>query len=594
MNHLNGSHVLILGLGISGLAMARWCLRQGAHVTVADTRETPPQLAALRAECPAAQFRSGALDGTLMAQALWQVIARSPGLPPQQLAPLRDWAQAHGAAWLGELDLFALALRELAQRESWPYHPQVLAITGTNGKTTVTALTGLLLQRAGLRTAVAGNIGPALLDVLAEALDSEMEAERLVAEKALAAPAAEAASPVADPALPAAGGDTLDAQGQSESEPAGDSVAPEASDDGEAPLMVPPPAKLPLPPHLPEVWVLELSSFQLDGVAGGAWDALPSAATVLNISEDHLDWHGNLAAYTQAKAAVLGQQALMLLNRDDARVMALQPSLVTVKVGGRNRQQPARPWASFGLDAPTRIGDWGIETVGGMDWLVRALALDETRKRARAVDEADDIYFQRLMPVDALRIRGRHNAANALAALALASSTGAALGAMLHALREYRGEPHRVEPVGIIDGVEYFDDSNGTNVGATLAAITGLGVERRLVVILGGDGKGQDFTPLANALAQHARAVVLIGRDAPSIRAVVGEALGECPLLDAETLPEAVALAQKQARSGDAVLMSPACASFDMFDNYVHRARVFVAAVHELADERGVVLEGVA
>ena len=563
MNQIKDQHVLILGLGISGLAMARWCLRQGARVTVADTRDNPPQLAALRAECPAALFRSGAMDETLLAHGHWQMIARSPGLPPQQLALVRDWAQANGAAWVGELDLFALALRELAHREVWPYHPQVLAITGTNGKTTVTALTGLLLQRAGMRTAVAGNIGPSLLEVLAQALDSEVAAER------------------------------------------------EASDL--------PGDKAPMPPHLPEVWVLELSSFHLDGVSGGPWDALPSAATVLNISEDHLDWHGNLAAYTAAKAAVLGRQALMLLNRDDARVMALQPGLVSVKVGGRNRQQPARAWASFGLDAPTRVGDWGIEAAGGIDWLVRALALDETRKRGRRaavppqgtslgasdmraaasvgalfVDGAEDIYFQRLMPVDALRIRGRHNAANALAALALASSTGAALGAMLHGLRDYRGEPHRVEPVGILDGVEFFDDSKGTNVGATLAAICGLGAERRLVVILGGDGKGQDFAPLANALAQHARAVVLIGRDAPLIRAVVADALGERPLLDAETLPEAVTLAQQQAHSGDAVLMSPACASFDMFDNYVHRAEVFVTAVRELADERGVVLEGAA
>jgi UDP-N-acetylmuramoylalanine--D-glutamate ligase len=594
MNQFKDQHVLILGLGISGLAMARWCLRQGARVTVADTRETPPQLAVLRAECPAAEFRSGPLDVALLAQAPWQVIARSPGLPPQQLAPLREWAQAHGAAWVGELDLFALALHELAQREVWPYHPQVLGITGTNGKTTVTALTGLLLQRAGVRTAVAGNIGPALLDVLAEALDSEVEAKRLAAQEALAAPAEETAFPLVDPALPAAGGDAVDAHGSTESEPAGDPVAPEAADDGEAPQLVPPPAKVPLPPHLPEVWVLELSSFQLDGVAGGAWDALPSAATVLNISEDHLDWHGSLAAYMSAKAAVLGQQALMLLNRDDARVMALQPGLVTVKVGGRNRQRPARLWASFGLDAPTRVGDWGIEAAGGMDWLVRALAVDETRQRGRTVVEGNDIYFQRLMPVDALRIRGRHNAANALAALALASSTGAALGAMLHGLREYRGEPHRVEPVGIIDGVEFFDDSKGTNVGATLAAICGLGAERRLVVILGGDGKGQDFQPLAAALSRHARAVVLIGRDADTIRSAVADSLIRTPTLDAQNLPDAVRLAQQQAQSGDAVLMSPACASFDMFDNYLHRAQVFVAAVRELADERGVVLEGVA
>jgi UDP-N-acetylmuramoylalanine--D-glutamate ligase len=272
--------------------------------------------------------------------------------------------------------------------------------------------------------------------------------------------------------------------------------------------------------------------------------------------------------------------------------MASKPATVTVKVSGRNRQQPARPYTTFGFDAPTRAGDWGIEAVNGMQWLVRALALDETRQRGRTAD-AEEIYFQRMMPVDALRIRGRHNAANALAALALATSTGAALGAMLHGLREYRGEPHRVEPVGILDDVEYFDDSKGTNVGATLAAINGLGADRRLVVILGGDGKGQDFSPLTAALVRHARAVVLFGRDAPLIRRAVAEAMAQAqqPLLDADSLPEAVALATQHAQPGDAVLMSPACASLDMFDNYVHRARVFVAAVSELAAKRGMDLE---
>ena len=224
---------------------------------------------------------------------------------------------------------------------------------------------------------------------------------------------------------------------------------------------------------------------------------------------------------------------------------------------------------------------------------MRALAVDETRKRGRQQD-LDEVYFQRLMPADALRIRGRHNAANALAALALASSTGALLAPMLHGLREYRGEPHRVEPIGIIEGVEYFDDSKGTNVGATLAAVQGLGAERRLVLILGGDGKGQDFSPLAPALAQHARAVFLIGRDAPRIREAVCEALSgqDIPLVDAEELPAAVRLAAEVAQSGDAVLLSPACASMDQFDNYQHRARVFVDAVTALAHEAGLDLEG--
>jgi UDP-N-acetylmuramoylalanine--D-glutamate ligase len=220
--------------------------------------------------------------------------------------------------------------------------------------------------------------------------------------------------------------------------------------------------------------------------------------------------------------------------------------------------------------------------------------LDETRRRGRAQVVDEEIYLQRLMPVDALRIRGRHNAANALAALALATSTGAPLAPMLHGLREYRGEPHRVESVGILDDVEYVDDSKGTNVGATLAAVRGLGVDRRLVVILGGDGKGQDFSPLAQPLATHARALVLIGRDAPRIREQVADALrlADVPMTDAVSMSEAVTKASQLAKAGDVVLMSPACASMDMFRDYKHRAEVFVDAVRTLADARGVLLEG--
>jgi len=219
---------------------------------------------------------------------------------------------------------------------------------------------------------------------------------------------------------------------------------------------------------------------------------------------------------------------------------------------------------------------------------VRALEADETQKRRK--DEEEELHFQRLMPADALRIRGRHNAVNALAALALAGAAGCPLGPMLYGLREYRGEPHRVESVGIINQVEYFDDSKGTNVGATVAALQGLGAERKVIVILGGDGKGQDFAPLAAPVARHARAAVLIGRDAPLIRAVLEG--GSVPLIDAGSMEEAVALATQQAQPGDAVLMSPACASFDMFRNYPHRAEVFCAAVRAIADDAGVQLEG--
>jgi UDP-N-acetylmuramoylalanine--D-glutamate ligase len=603
---MNQQPVLVLGLGASGLSMARWCARQGARVTVADTREAPPQLAALRSDCPQATFVGGAFDEALLGREPWALIARSPGLAPDALRAVFAHAQAAGVPVLTELDLFAQALQALAQRERFPYRPKVLAITGTNGKTTVTALTGLLLQRAGWPVAVAGNIGPAMLDVLSAALDAEAVAqqaddERAAAEaeqaaqqateQAAAAAAARTATiaPNADAAVPdGSAEDFADAPPEDEDEP-----LPGVFDGEENTQLVPPPAEPPPAPHLPRAWVLELSSFQLDGTAQGAWAAVPSAATLLNLTEDHLDWHGSMDAYAQAKAAVFGTQALMLLNRDDARVMAMKPGLVTVKIGNRNRQVPARPWASFGLDAPTRPGDWGLETVNGMTWLVRALALDETRAKGKA-QEDEEVYFQRLMPAEALRIRGRHNAANALAALALATSTGAPLGPMLHGLREYRGEPHRVAPVAIVEGVEYFDDSKGTNVGATLAAVNGLGTERRLVVILGGDGKGQDFAPLAAPLARHARAVVFIGRDAPLLRTAVADTLQAAgvPMHDAGELPAAVALAAGLAHSGDAVLMSPACASLDQFRNYVHRAEVFVAAVRELAEHHGMSLEG--
>jgi UDP-N-acetylmuramoylalanine--D-glutamate ligase len=274
----------------------------------------------------------------------------------------------------------------------------------------------------------------------------------------------------------------------------------------------------------------------------------------------------------------------MLLNRDDVLVMAALPPLLKGVKGDKGKQQ--RAYLTFGADEPQRPGDYGIETVNGMAWLVRAALADETIKRRK--DEAVDLHIQRLMPLDALRIHGRHNATNALAALGLALAAGCALAPMLHGLREYRGEPHRVESVAVIHEVEYFDDSKGTNVGATAAALAGLGSERKLVLILGGEGKGQDFSLLADPVSRYARAVVLIGRDAGLIRAALADS--PVPLLDAASMQEAVNVATQHARGGDAVLMSPACASFDMFENYEHRARVFCEAVQALGQEQGAVL----
>ncbi|MGZ5270368.1 MAG: UDP-N-acetylmuramoyl-L-alanine--D-glutamate ligase [Ramlibacter sp.] len=488
--------VLVLGLGESGLAMARWCARAGAQVTVADTREQPPRLAALQAELPQVRFVAGAFDPALLEGV--EAVYRSPGLSPVEVEDVLRPAAERGIAVGGELALFTRGLARLRAEQG--YAPSVLAVTGTNGKTTVTSLTGQLVERSGRTVAVAGNIGPTLLDTLAAKIESQA---------------------------------------------------------------------------LPQVWVLELSSFQLEGAAGFE----PTAATVLNVTQDHLDWHGSMDAYAAAKARIFGSKALMVLNREDPLVMRMLPPPVRLK-GGKFEQ---RDFLTFGADMPQRPGDFGIEVVNGMAWLVRALEADETQKRRR--NEEQELHIQRLMPADALRIRGRHNAVNALAALALAAAAGAQVAPMLYGLREYRGEPHRVEPVGIVNEVEFFDDSKGTNVGATVAALAGLGAERKLLVILGGEGKGQDFAPLAEPVARFARGVVLIGRDAPLIRAAL-EGTG-VPLVEAASMDEAVRAAAQRAQAGDAVLMSPACASFDMFRNYGHRAEVFRAAVRSLADEAG-------
>ncbi len=512
MRHLQDLHVLVLGLGQTGLAMAIWCARHGAIVRAWDSRADLPALATLREEWPRTELRSGALAAESIRGV--QLVLKSPGLAPrdERIAALLQAARASGVAVQAEWDLFARALSDLKAERG--YAPKVVAITGTNGKTTTTAMTTQLIERSGRRAVMAGNVGPTMLDTLHAAMQSDIA-------------------------------------------------------------------------EWPEVWVLELSSFQLHDAAGFEVDA----AAVLNVSQDHLDWHGDMAAYAAAKARIFGGSGAMLVNRDDPAVMAMLPAAPAPVAAKAVRAKPPlpRPLQRFGLTPPEQPGDFGLIVENGMAWLVRALPQGDIDKPKKG--EAAEIHLQRLMPADALRVRGRHNAANALAALALATAIGCPLAPMLHGLREYRGEPHRVEWVGAVGDVDAIDDSKGTNVGATVAALDGLGADKspaKLVLILGGDGKGQDFAPLAEPLARHARAVALIGRDAALIEPVVTQA----GVLHQhhETLPAAVAWCFAQARPGDAVLLSPACASLDMFSGYAHRAEVFVDAVRGLALERGEVL----
>lgn len=495
----DGKNALVLGLGESGLAMALWLARSGARVRVADTRATPDRLPALQEAIADVEFVAGPFGASLLDGV--DFVAVSPGLAPnRELAEIMPAAAAASIAVWGEIELFAQALESLENERA--YAPKIIAITGTNGKTTVTTLVGQLCERAGKSVRVAGNISPAALDVLREVLDNDT---------------------------------------------------------------------------LPEVWVLELSSFQLQTT----YTLEADAATVLNVTQDHLDWHGDMPSYAAAKHRIFAADTVRVLNRDDATVMRMASAT------GQN--------VTFGTDAPTLRDDLGLNNERGVLWLATAIPSEEEgepkkRKKNDPPPPPVECMVKNLMPADALQIRGVHNAANALAALALCRAIDLPLAPLLHGLREYRGQPHRVELITAVNDVEYYDDSKGTNVGATVAALSGLGkaftgAAQRLVVIMGGDGKGQDFEPLAEPVSRYVRAVMLIGRDAPLLRVALepsGVVLEDCA-----ELPLAVKRASELAQAGDAVLLSPACASMDMFKNYAHRAQVFVDAVRDIALDAG-------
>jgi len=494
----NGKIALVLGLGESGLAMAQWLARCGALLRVADTRPVPERLPMLREQLPGTQFISGPFNAALLDGV--DFVCASPGLGPnRELAEIMPAAAARNIPVWGEIEIFAQALKWL--KEERAYAPKVIAITGTNGKTTVTSLTGQLCERAGLSVKVAGNISPAALDVLREVMDSET---------------------------------------------------------------------------LPQAWVLELSSFQLHTT----YSLQADAATVLNLTQDHLDWHGGMQAYAADKQRIFGEDTVRVLNRDDAWTMAMA--------------NPTGDNVSFGTDEPSAPHSFGLVNERGVYWLATAEPTEEAGQKKRKKNDPPappvECYIKKMMPADALQIRGTHNASNALAALALCRAIGLPFAPLLHGLREYKGQPHRVELVASIQSVDYYDDSKGTNVGATVAALNGLGcaftgAEQRLVLIAGGDGKGQEFDPLAQPVARYVRAVLLIGRDAPAIRAAL--AGSGVKLEDCATLEEATKRAAALAHGGDAVLLSPACASLDMFRNYAHRAQVFIDTVREIALDAG-------
>ena len=446
---LRGKRVLVVGLGESGLAMAKWLHRQGAVVRVADSRDTPPNVDALQRVAPGVALLAGAFVAAPFDWA--ELVALSPGVPKAtpQIA-------AVDAKIVSEIELFAAGVRQFAPGS------RVVAITGSNGKTTTTALTAHLLNGAGVPAVACGNISPSALDALMDAQDAGV---------------------------------------------------------------------------LPQVWVLELSSFQLETTH----HLNAAAATVLNLSEDHLDrYEGSMANYAAAKSRIFQGKGAMVLNRDDDWSMA----------NGRC----GRKMITFGLNPAPRAVDYGY--VEG------------------AIVRGQD----RLVALADLQLSGLHNAANAMAALALCECVGVEPARLVERLKDFRGLAHRVETVAEIGGVLYVDDSKGTNVGATLAAIEGMG--RKVAIVLGGEGKGQDFSPLGPALASHGRAAALIGRDAGAIEAAI--AGSGIPLQRCADMESAVSWLAGQARSGDCVLLSPACASLDMYGNYAERAAAFVAAVGRL------------
>ena len=436
----NATTSVILGLGETGLSVARYLASQDETLRVADTRAQPPALSELQKTVPGVELRLGEFGRGLLEDAAQLVV--SPGVALHE--PVVVEARRRGIPVLGDIELFARAV-----------DAPVIAITGSNGKSTVTSMVAAMLANAGYTVRAGGNLGTPALDLLG----------------------AEA----------------------------------------------------------PQFYVLELSSFQLERTES----LRASVAVVLNVSEDHIDRHGHVDVYADAKRRVYINCEYAVVNRDDPRVQSMVEE----------------PTTGFTLGEPA-AGDYGVLEAGDQTWLAYGT--------------------ERLMTADGLPTAGRHNVANALAALAVCEISGAPRRPLIEALRSFEGLPHRMQVVAERDAVTWVNDSKATNVGATAAALTGL--ERSVVLIAGGEGKGADFTPLREAAAGRLRAAILIGRDARELHETLS---GLAPIEHAADLKEAVALAARYAQPGDTVLLSPACASFDMFDNFMARGTSFTRAVEE-------------
>ncbi|MDF3030849.1 MAG: UDP-N-acetylmuramoyl-L-alanine--D-glutamate ligase [Moraxellaceae bacterium] len=444
---------VVVGLGKTGLSCVRFLKSRGYPVAVNDTRENPPGLAELRAEFPDVQVSLGRLDEHLLLSA--REIVASPGISVKEPELVSARLNA-GIPIVGDIDIFC---REV--------NAPIVAITGSNAKSTVTTLVGLMAKNAGIDVGVGGNLGLPVLDMLRE--------------------------------------------------------------QGEQAL-----------------YVLELSSFQLETT-----HSLKAAVTVvLNMSEDHMDRYASMQEYHAAKHRIFRNCQRFVVNRDDP----LTRPLIAESI----------PNVSFGLNAPD-LNQFGVLMEGNEKWLARGR--------------------EKLMPVSAVKIRGDHNVANVLAALALGEAVQLPMDVMLQTLRDFPGLPHRCELVTEQDGVAWYNDSKGTNVGSTLAAINGLGnaIRGKLILIAGGVGKGQDFTPLSAPLLKFGKTLVLIGEDGPKIGAAVADGVQK---VQATTLRDAIEKAKALAADGDAVLLSPACASFDMFKNYEDRGQQFVATVKDVVGAR--------